>query len=87
MAGTSMSCRRSHQQLTREWWDERSGRFDLVISELVAQTPSPSTRQAMGPSRVRHLANASLRVQIAALLGNAGYACPVTCTPEDLMEG
>jgi len=35
----------------------------------------------------KHLANASLRVQIAALLEDAGYACPVICTPEELMEG
>lgn len=35
----------------------------------------------------RHLANASLRVQIAVLLEDAGFACPVICTPEELMEG
>lgn len=35
----------------------------------------------------KHLANAALRVQIAALLEDAGYACPVICTPEELMEG
>ena len=35
----------------------------------------------------RHLANASLRVRIAVLLEDAGYACPVICTPEELMEG
>ena len=34
----------------------------------------------------RHLANASLRVQIAALLEDTGCACPVICTPEELME-
>jgi hypothetical protein len=27
----------AHQELTREWWEERSGRFELVISELVEQ--------------------------------------------------
>jgi len=35
----------------------------------------------------KHLANASLRVQIAALLEGVGCACPVICTPEELMEG
>ena len=34
----------------------------------------------------KHLANASLRVQTAALLEDAGYACPVIRTPEELME-
>ena len=34
----------------------------------------------------KHLANASLRIQIAALLEHAGYACSVICTPEELME-
>ena len=34
----------------------------------------------------KHLANATLRVQIAGLLEDAGYACPVICTPEELME-
>ena len=27
----------AHQELTREWWDERSSGFELVISELVEQ--------------------------------------------------
>ena len=34
----------------------------------------------------KRLANASLRVRIAALLEDAGSACPVICTPEELME-
>ena len=131
----------AHQELTHEWWDERSSGFELVISELVVQEASAGDHDA---SRVRlaaiqniailalsdeavsvaerliaggsiplesaadalhiavaaangidylltwnckHLANASLRVQIAALLEDAGYACPVICTPEELMEG
>ena len=131
----------AHQELTREWWDERSSGFQLVISELVEQEAGAGDPEA---SRVRlatiegiailalsdaavsiaehlvgsgpippeaaadalhiaiaavngidylltwnctHLANASLRVQIAALLEDTGYACPVICTPEELMEG
>jgi len=27
----------AHQELTREWWEQRSGSFELVISELVEQ--------------------------------------------------
>lgn len=34
----------------------------------------------------RHLANAALRGRIEALVEEAGYACPVICTPEELME-
>jgi len=34
----------------------------------------------------RHLANAVLRHQIESLVEEAGYACPVMCTPEELME-
>jgi hypothetical protein len=30
----------AHQELTRQWWDERSPHFELVISELVAQEAS-----------------------------------------------
>jgi hypothetical protein len=34
----------------------------------------------------KHLANAALRGRIEALVEEAGYACPVICTPEELME-
>jgi predicted nucleic acid-binding protein len=27
----------AHQALTRQWWDERSAQFELVVSELVAE--------------------------------------------------
>ena len=130
----------AHQELTREWWEERSRRFELVISELVAREAGggdpdasrfrlaaiegiailaltdeavsvaehlvgsgPIPREAAADAlhialaavngidylltwNCRHLANASLRVQIAVLLEGAGYACPVICTPEELME-
>lgn len=34
----------------------------------------------------KHLANAAHRNQIEALVEETGYACPVICTPEELME-
>lgn len=34
----------------------------------------------------KHLANAVQRNRIVALVESAGYACPVICTPEELME-
>lgn len=34
----------------------------------------------------KHLANATRRQKIDALVKGAGYACPVICTPEELME-
>jgi predicted nucleic acid-binding protein len=131
----------AHQELTREWWEERSGDFELVVSELVLQEAGagdpdasrsrlavlegiailalsdeavsiaehlvdvgPIPREAAADAlhiavaavngidylltwNCKHLANASLRVQIAALLEDAGFACPVICTPEELMEG
>ena len=33
-----------------------------------------------------HLANASLRRQVERVLDQAGYRCPMICTPEELME-
>ena len=33
-----------------------------------------------------HLANAVMRRQVERFLDGAGYACPVICTPEELME-
>jgi len=33
-----------------------------------------------------HLANAAHRHRIEAVVEDAGYACPVICTPEELME-
>ena len=131
----------AHQELTREWWEERSGRFELVISELVEQEAGagdpaasrsrlaalegiailalsdeavslaehlvdegPTPREAAADAlhiavaavngidylptwNCKHLANAWLRVQIASLLEGAGYACPVICAPEELLEG
>jgi len=130
----------AHQALTREWWEQRSGRFELVISQLVEQeagagdpdasrsrlaaidgiailalsddavavaellaTNGPIPHEAAADAlhiavaavngvdylltwNCKHLANASLRVQIAAFLEDAGYAGPVICTPEELME-
>ena len=34
----------------------------------------------------RHLANAARRQDIEACVEASGYACPVICTPEELME-
>ena len=34
----------------------------------------------------KHLANATLRGRIETQVEEAGYACPVICTPEELME-
>jgi predicted nucleic acid-binding protein len=33
-----------------------------------------------------HLANARLRGKIEKLINRMGYACPIICTPEELME-
>jgi hypothetical protein len=130
----------AHQQLTRQWWDERSTAFDLVISELVHEEASkgnpdasrarlaiiekipilmtseeaislaerlvsdgPIPREAAADAlhiaistvngidylltwNCKHLANATHRSRIEALVEDAGYACPVICTPEELME-
>ena len=35
----------------------------------------------------RHLANATLRDDVRAVVENRGFRCPVICTPEELMEG
>ena len=34
----------------------------------------------------KHLANAAHRHRIEVLVESAGYACPIICTPEELME-
>ncbi len=36
---------------------------------------------------IRHLANAAMRRRIEAACREAGFAAPVLCTPEELMEG
>ena len=35
----------------------------------------------------RHLANATLRDDVRAVVESRGFRCPVICTPEELMEG
>jgi predicted nucleic acid-binding protein len=130
----------AHQELTRQWWDERSPHFELVISELVVQEASRGDAAASSGRMVtiehlailsisdeavvlaehllgiglipresaadalhiavaaahgvdylltwnhKHLANAQHRYRIVAVLEDVGYACPVICTPEELME-
>ena len=34
----------------------------------------------------KHLANAAHRDQIETLIEEAGFSCPIICTPEELME-
>ncbi len=130
----------AHQQLTRDWWEERAPDFDLLISVLVYQEaaaghpdaaklridvladlsllsvsndavslaqrlvvrgpiPTESAADALHIAiaaingidylltwNCKHLANATLRGRIESLVEEAGYACPVICTPEELME-
>lgn len=130
----------AHQELTRQWWKDRSGEFELFISELVQEEarrgdpdasaarlevlgqlpiisisdeavtlaehlvsegpiPKESAADALHIAiaavngidflltwNCKHLANASHRNRIEALVEGAGYACPVICTPEELME-
>ena len=130
----------AHQEVTRQWWVERSGQFDLVVSELVEEearrgdpdasaarlgvmaklpiltvtdtavvlaerlvSPGPIPKESAADAlhiaiaavngmdylltwNCKHLANASHRGRIEALVEEAGYACPVICTPEELLE-
>lgn len=130
----------AHQELTRQWWKDRSGDFELVISELVQEEarrgdpdasaarikaigklpivstsddavtlaehlvsngpiPQESAADALHIAiaavngidylltwNCKHLANASHRNRMEAIVEGAGYACPVICTPEELME-
>lgn len=131
----------AHQELTRQWWDERSSEFELVVSELVEQEAGQGNLDASRQRLVviegivilaagdaaaslaeylvsngpiprefgadalhiaiaavngidylltwnhKHLANAAHRHRIEMLVEEAGYACPLICTPEELMEG
>jgi len=36
----------AHQDLTRQWWDERSGDFELVVSELVQEEAARGDAEA-----------------------------------------
>jgi len=130
----------AHQELTRQWWQDRAGGFELVISELVYEEarrgdgsaaaarvevldrlailltndeaitlaehlvsegplPPESAADALHIAiaavngidflltwNCKHLANASHRHRVEVLVESAGYACPVICTPEELME-
>ncbi len=35
----------------------------------------------------RHLANATMRAQIESVCAGRGFAAPIICTPEEMMEG
>lgn len=73
----------------------------LLADQLVSPGPIPRSSAAdalhIGIAAVngvdylltwncKHLANAAHRNQIETLVEEAGYACPVICTPEELME-
>ncbi|MGH2583937.1 MAG: type II toxin-antitoxin system VapC family toxin [Dehalococcoidia bacterium] len=130
----------AHQQLTRDWWQNRREEFDLFISpavlresgggdpeaatrrlavlndlplleltgaattlaqELVREVPLPA-KAAVDALHIAiavvhgidylltwnctHIANAALRTQIDAVCRANGYASPVICTPEELLE-
>jgi hypothetical protein len=36
----------AHQQVTREWWDSRGGRFEVVASQLVVQEAATGDPEA-----------------------------------------
>ena len=130
----------AHQELSRQWWETRASRFEIVVSELVREESSGGdtdasrrrlavidslsvlkandvaldlaerlVSQSLVPKEFaadalhisiaavngidylmtwncKHLANAARRQKIEALVNHAGYACPVICTPEELME-
>lgn len=88
------------QQLTHEWWNGRRVFFDVVVSELVFQEASAGDGEDALHIAVcavngidffltwncKHLANAIHRQEIEKLVEMHGYACPVICTPAELME-
>lgn len=130
----------AHQELTRQWWAERSSAYALYVSELVREEaskgdPAASDKRIVaiqtlpvlcvndaavdlaenlvvaGPIpekasadalhiaiatvngvdflltwNCKHLANAAHRHSLESLIEDFGYACPVICTPEELME-
>ena len=124
----------AHQQVTAEWWEQRSNDFTPVTSPLVleeagkgdrlailgnlpvlemtaeainlahrivAAGPLPSTASADATHlaiaaahgvhylltwNCKHLANMVLRDALEEVVEDAGFAAPVICTPEQLME-
>ena len=130
----------AHQELTRQWWETRSSKFEVVVSELVREESSggdaDASRRRMAAIEnfpvlktsdaalvlaerlvshnlvssesaadalhiaiatvngidyllkwnCKHLANSTRWQGIESCVEAAGYACPVICTPEELME-
>lgn len=58
----------AHQELTREWWEERSQDFELVISELVEQEATRGDAVASRERMAKSAADA-LHVAVAAVNG------------------
>lgn len=131
--------RAGHQQITREWWDNRRNLFDVYISQLVldeaAAGDSEAARARLATIRglpllditedvdelatsllaalalppkaatdaahiavaavhgmhflltwnCAHIANAEMASAIQHVCQEHGLACPVICTPEELM--
>jgi hypothetical protein len=130
----------AHQELTRQWWETQSSKYELLISELVLEeaaggdsdaaqrriqairdlhilrtsesavelathlvsmrlTPQEYAADAMHIAiaavngtdylltwNCKHIANAKRRQEIESAIEVAGFASPVICTPEELME-
>ena len=131
--------RAGHQQITREWWQNRRENFDLYISQFVLDEAAGGDPEAARerllalrdlpvldlteevgdlaaalvttlalPARAAtdaahiaiaavhgmhflltwnctHIANAEMAVAIETACRERGLACPVICTPEELM--
>ena len=65
----------AHQEITRQWWNDERGKYDLYISQAVIGEASAGDAQA---TRVRP--------RIDALCRSRGIASPQLCIPEELME-
>lgn len=59
-------------------------RPQLVLGELATGVPGAATRRM---HLVTHIANAEYRPRVERACLTHGYAAPVLCTPDELMEG
>jgi len=75
----------AHQEVTREWWDLRSGDYDLFASELVVQEAragdsEAAARAVLDAARMPHTAaDDALHIGIAAAMGME-YLLTWNCT-------
>lgn len=90
----------AHQEVTRQWWQDRKGEFDLFYRQAVRQKSAMGDSAAAAlrltlldnlvlleiPAQAIGLANKQVAGKVRQVCESFGQVCPVLCSPLELTE-